>query len=298
MHEQKQHEFNSWVTLTYSDEHLPSRYNTGILHPSTGKPIYSGSLYKPHMQKFYRRVRKTLNKTTEGQILHSEKPAVDYLPPNGEIGQNIRLVIQTLNPLLRYYYGGEYGEKYHRPHYHACLFGIDWKDKKHIQTTAGGFKLYTSETLAKLWPHGQHTISELTWATAAYTARYILKKITGTKQKQHYERIDTDTGEIIKLEPEFNDMSRKPGIGHHWLQKWNKDVYKETTSGVRVRGNLTQPPRYYDKLYTKINRAHMDAIKLQRDMDARENWENHTQKRLDAEEIITKRKIQTLKQKL
>lgn len=298
LHESKQHHYNSWITLTYDDEHLPGKYNTGIIHPYTGQTIYSGTLRKTHMQKFYRRTRKTLTNKTEGQILHSHKPAVDYLPPKGYTGQEQRLFGLPSKPILRYYYGGEYGEKYNRPHYHACLFGIDFRDKKHVETTTGGFKLYESPTLSQLWTQGRHTIAELTWETAAYTARYIMKKITGNNKKQHYEKIDKETGEIITLEPEFNDMSRKPGIGHDWLQQWYKDVYKKEQSGVRIRGNLTQPPRYYDKLYKNIHERHYEYIKLQRDLDARENWKNTTPARLQAEEIITNRKILTLRQKL
>jgi hypothetical protein len=31
---------------------------------------------------------------------------------------------------IRYFHCGEYGSKHRRPHYHACLFGLDFPDKK------------------------------------------------------------------------------------------------------------------------------------------------------------------------
>lgn len=270
MHEAKQHPHNIWVTLTYDDDHLPDKYDTGALNPNTHKKIFSGSLRKTHMQQFYRRLRKALHKPNA--ILH--------------------------NGTVRYYYAGEYGEKYHRPHYHACLFGIDLTDKKHITKSHLGFDLYESATLKELWPHGHHRISELTWETAAYTARYIMKKITGQQQQQHYQVINKQTGEIINREPEFNEMSRKPGIGNSWYEKYKKSVYMEKRTGVRVRGRLTAPPRYYDKLLQKQDAAKYLRVKQQRFMDNLKNTKNHTPARLKAEEIITQQKIKTLKQKL
>lgn len=288
MHETKLHRYNTWVTLTYDDEHLPQRYNTGIIHPKTGEKIYSGSLEKRHMQKFYRKTRKALSKES---TINDYRILFEYYAYNADMG---RCPI----PRLRYYYGGEYGEKYHRPHYHACLFGIDFNDKKHIDTTDAGFNLYESKRLQELWPHGRSIIGELNWQTAAYTARYIMNKITGPKQKKHYERIDHDTGEIITLQKEFNDMSRKPGIGHDHYHKYKNDIYKQETSYVRVKGKKTKPPRYYDKLHARAARTHMEKLAKLRLADAREKWRNYTPPRLQAEETITISKIKTLKQKL
>lgn len=292
MHEAKSHPHNCWVTLTYHDDALPTRYYTGILNPVTGKPIYGGTLHKPDMQKLFRRIRKT--------SVHAETDQLQQQP----------LSIKG-NP-LRYYYCGEYGEKYKRPHYHACLFGIDFADKKLLKHTDQEYRLYESELLKTLWPHGQHIITELTWQNAAYTARYSLAKVNGQLQEQyqtyktknntvikkHYEQIDYNTGEIITLQQEYNDMSRKPGIGHNWLQKWEQDVYHTDTSYVRIRGNKTQPPRYYDKLHKRNNPEHYEHIQKERAKATRNHWLNNTQERLNDEEIITTRKIITLKQHL
>lgn len=270
MHEAKTHKTNCWVTLTYDDEHLPDKYDTGQVHPKTKKKIYSGTLRKKHMQLFYRALRRALKRELA-------------LEHQGEV---------------RYYYSGEYGEKYQRPHYHACLFGIDFKDKKYVSTTRDGFKLYESKLLTELWPHGKHTISELTWETAAYTARYIMKKITGQKKEKHYEKIDNETGEIKKLESEFNDMSRRPGIGNQWYEKYKKSVYMEKRSAIRIRGTLTAPPRYYDKLLERESPTKYTQVKRRRFLDNLKRAGNHTPARLKAEEIITKQKIHHLKQKL
>lgn len=291
MHEAALHQHNCWITLTYDDEHLPRRYHTGRTHPKTGKAIYAGSLDKRHPQRFYRSLRKSLGKKyslTDTSILYT-------MGVHTDMGHS---PIPRLKPILRYYYGGEYGEQYGRPHYHLCLFGIDFSDKIHVQTTDAGYKLYESQRLKKFWPHGQHMIGELTWETAAYTARYIMKKITGQKQKEHYKKIDNETGEIIEIEPEYNDMSRKPGIANKWWMEYHTDVYKQDTSQVRIRGRTQTPPRYYDKLYERSFPDHYKHIKLQRAIENLNNRGRHTPARLQAEEIITTTKTQGLKQKL
>lgn len=270
MHEAKQHRFNSWVTLTYDDDHLPSKFNTGKTHPKLHSTIYGGTLRKQHVQRFIRETRRALNRQNE--LLH----------------------LRT----VRYYYSGEYGDRYERPHYHACLFGLDFGDKKEHDKTRDGFKLYTSAMLTKLWPHGQSILADLTWETAAYTARYVMKKITGKQQNHHYQRIDTDTGEIVNLEPEFNDMSRKPGIGYTWYEKNVKSVYMEERAAVRIRNRLTAPPRYYDKLLQREQPEKYDKLKRRRFLENLKNYANHSPARLTAEEIITNQKIRYLKQKL
>lgn len=285
------HEANTWLTLTYDDDHLPSRFFTGRIHPRTQRPIYSGTLYKPHVQALMRTLRKR---------------RFPPRPKGGrERGGNQSPILscncatcapaKTLARRLRYYYAGEYGEQYGRPHYHVCLFGIDFQDKLLERTSDLDFKLYTSATLAELWPYGSHLIGELTWESAAYTARYIMKKITGQRQKKHYEKIDQETGEIIQQLPEYNDMSRRPGIAKPWYDKFSKDVYPHDR--VLVRGNKTRPPRYYDKLHQVQQPDELELVKFARQTEARLHWRDHTDERLKTAEIVTKRRIQSIKQK-
>ncbi len=96
---------------------------------------HDGSLDKTHFQKFMKKLRKT----TDNKI--------------------------------RYYHCGEYGENLQRPHYHACLFGHDFADKEFFQNSNGN-DLYISKQLDKTWNKGFATIGNMTFETAAYTARY------------------------------------------------------------------------------------------------------------------------------
>lgn len=86
---------------------------------------------------------------------------------------------------IRFYMCGEYGEKKGRPHYHACLFNFNFDDLTLWQERRGT-KLYRSKSLERLWPYGFSTVGGVTFQSAAYVARYIMKKVTGDRAPDHY----------------------------------------------------------------------------------------------------------------
>lgn len=134
---------------------------------------------------------------------------------------------------IRYFQCGEYGEKTHRPHYHACLFNFDFADKK-LWKIKNDNRLYTSDILSDLWPQGFSTIGDVTFDSAAYVARYIMKKITGEMAHEHYRG----------RKPEYTTMSRDPGIGSEWLRQFRTDVYPDDF--VVINGKKVRPPKFYD----------------------------------------------------
>lgn len=157
---------------------------------------------------------------------------------------------------IRYYYCGEYGENYGRPHYHACIFGYDFPDKEPLFSVLQAQPknpLYTSEKLNKLWQHGNCVIGEVTFDSAAYVARYITKKITGPSADEYY------SGRL----PEFTNMSKKPAIGLRWIEKFKSDVYP--SDEVVVKGKKVRPARYYDKHLEKFFPHEFDQIKMNRE---------------------------------
>jgi hypothetical protein len=122
-----------------------------------------------------------------------------------------------------------------RAHYHAILFNIDFDDKQTYKQNNHEQTLFTSPTLSKLWGYGFATIGNVTQESAAYTARYLLKKITGDLSDTYYTKID-EHGELHEIKPEYVTMSRGNnyppghpdktyGIGHTWLQKYGEDIY-------------------------------------------------------------------------
>jgi len=134
---------------------------------------------------------------------------------------------------FRFYHCGEYGDANFRPHYHACVFGLDFSGDREL-FRRGNAPLFTSATLGELWPSGFSTIGALTFETAAYVARYIVKKVTGDQAEAHYGG----------RKPEYATMSRRPGIGAEWLERFRSDVYP--SDQVVLGGRVFRPPRFYD----------------------------------------------------
>ncbi len=194
---------------------------------------------------------------------------------------------QRIGP-FRFYHCGEYGDLTARPHYHALIFGHDFlKDRKPYSIRRGN-QLYTSEVLTQTWGQGLSVIGELTYESAAYVARYCMKKINGKQQKEHYQTVDTRTGEVYQVKPEYTTMSRRPGIGKAWFDKYVSDVYP--SDEVIINGKPARPPRYYDSQYEISNPADLERIKLARVHSGRKHRANNTPARLK-----TRRTIQQLR---
>lgn len=153
---------------------------------------------------------------------------------------------------VRYYHCGEYGENLGRPHYHALLFGYDPSDKRFF-SSKGNNSIYTSDSLSKLWPYGYSVVGNISFESAAYVARYVMKKVTGDRAKEHY------TGRV----PEYTTMSRRPGIGKRWYEKFKTDVYPHDR--IVVRGHATRPPRFYDNLLGVDDPAQLAWLKIDRE---------------------------------
>ena len=189
---------------------------------------------------------------------------------------------------ISYYMAGEYGENFGRPHYHACIFGLDFHDK-----TTSGSLIYRSPDLEALWPFGYSSIGDVNFESAAYVARYIMKKQTN---KQHYQYSDLETGEIIQMTPEFNKMSLKPAIGLNWYKKYKTDVYPHDY--VVLRGKKLKPPKYYDNLYKRENPYEMEQLLALRETGAKLNHADNTYERLAVKEQVTRAKLRKLKRTL
>lgn len=192
---------------------------------------------------------------------------------------------------VRYYGCGEYGENTRRAHYHICLFNHDFSDKR-IWKESGDNLLFRSATLETLWPYGHVSIGALTFQSAAYTARYVLKKQTGDHAQNHYEFVDP-YGEIHDLQPEFSIMSRKPGIGIPWLQKYGKEVIDN--DNVIVDGKRQSVPAAYDRFHKEKHRAQLEATKRKRKKGLQKNLDNLTSRRLRVREQVQEARMTTLK---
>lgn len=192
---------------------------------------------------------------------------------------------------VRFYMCGEYGENLGRPHYHACLFGFDFRDKE-LVSKRQDFHVYRSNSLDSLWRFGFTGIGSVTFQSAAYIARYVMKKVTGDPADNHYSFV-LPSGEIVQRTPEFNRMSLKPGVGAAWYSKYRSDVYPGDY--VVQNGRTMKPPKYYDRLLQRENPEFYDDVKLEREIDAIALELDNTVERLAVKEQVLNAKLSQLK---
>lgn len=230
--------------------------------------------------------------------------ADEHLPPGGTLKKkHVQKFMHDLRRHtlfdgypIKFFACGEYGDETLRPHYHLLLYGVDFPDKKIYSRSQRGDTLFTSDTLDKIWRLGQCKIGALTFESAAYCARYTLQKNGKRFPVGHYQKLDSSTGEIIDVEPEFNLMSRRPGIGQSFFDRYASDVYPDDF--VLINGRKAKPPRYYDKLLERSAPARLAAIKLNREKQAEEGTDETTPARLRVREAVKQSKISTLKRNL
>merc|ERR1711990_1172554 len=126
-------------------------------------------------------------------------------------------------------------------------------DLKPVKNETSQYPLFRSQLLEKVWPYGFNRVGKVNYTTAAYTARYVMKKIKADVSKI---KIDPVTGEVHNIEDVYCTMSRGDGessygIGYTWLLKYFSDVYPRDY--IVHNGFKMKPPRYYDELLRNPN---------------------------------------------
>ena len=208
---------------------------------------------------------------------------------------------------IRYYHCGEYGQAtpdndfIARPHYHTLLFNYKPKDLVH-HNTENGFDTYNSDYLDNIWGKGNTIVGDVTFQSAAYCARYIMKKVNGAAQEEHYIRTDFTTGEIIKIQPEYNTMSRgrkgigKGGIGADWLHLYKEDVFRDDF--IIHEGNRMFPPKYYDRVLEIEDPQKYEINKKIRQEKLSKHKKDLTPERLHTREVVKLAQISNLKRSI
>lgn len=186
---------------------------------------------------------------------------------------------------VRFFQCGEYGEQLQRPHHHVLLFNCWFDDRRYLKSKAD-VELYTSAELDRLWSHGQCTLGAVTFESAAYCARYTMKKVYGDNDGHYRGRL-----------PEYCTMSRRPGIGAGFLDKFRRDVYP--SDEVVVRGVKCRPPRFYDSKLGEVAPSVLEKVKRERRMMqvreiAKLGGELENAKKLKVREVVTAAAITAL----
>jgi len=183
------------------------------------------------------------------------------LPKYGQlVKRDLQLFFKRLrrgNPAFRYVACGEYGDRSRRPHFHVCLFGIDFvSDRVPVGKSKSGDTRYTSPSLEKVWGLGMVDIGALNFESAAYVARYVMKKIKGPGASPAPLALDFVTGEVILPNSEFllasKGHGKGRGIGGTWFRDFfMSDVYPHA-SVVTSQGSKAPVPRYYKSLLKEV----------------------------------------------
>ena len=169
------------------------------------------------------------------------------------------------------------------------IFGYDFPDKKPLFTDKLGHTHYTSELLSGAWGYeddsfGHCTVTGFSFQTAAYVARYMTKKINGGLADKHYEKVDETTGEIVRVTPEFATMSRRPGIGSHWYEKFKTDVFP--SDECVIEGRVYSVPRFFLERLKKENPEMAEIIRNKRlDTIQSKEADNTFERLIDREKV-------------
>lgn len=142
INESKYHKEACFITLTFDNKILMDKNSKAVqygAHPNFAMKIENSMKY---FQKFIKRLRR---KFPEKRI--------------------------------SYFHIAEYGEKTHRPHHHAILFGVNFnEDRKEMEVSKTGHPQMYSETLKSLWACGRCTLQDCNSNNIIYIAQYSLKK--------------------------------------------------------------------------------------------------------------------------
>jgi len=109
---------------------------------------------------------------------------------------------------VRYFAVGEYGDYSGRPHYHLAIFGYGCSRGAYCECAVpnSGRRVVICQcafccAVRKAWTFGHSMVGTLSFSSAAYVSRYVLKKWT------------RPCSDLNGRKPEFARMSLRPGIG-------------------------------------------------------------------------------------
>lgn len=174
---------------------------------------------------------------------------------------------------FRHLYSGEYGSRWGRPHYHACIFGMDMREGAEPFPNEAKHPLWRSAVLDDIWGMGHVAIGELEYASAQYTAKYVIKSEGKKKDLEKYG----------DRKPEYISMSRRPGIGASWIKKYKSDAFGD---GILVHDGIRHAvPKFYER---ELDEMELGAWKQRnaRAIDQLRDAGELTRTRLDTKEYI------------
>lgn len=247
------HDQNWFCTITYDEDHITTleevETEDGITYWNDG--TWNGTLVPKELTQFIKNIRQIMKRE-----YHQDG--------------------------IRFMACGEYGSEGERPHYHIIFFNLNLPVEdlhhpriinhevyyeSHIIDRAWGGERYLDKKRKIVNPKskGIANVSEATWNSIAYTARYITKKINGAESEDYY----AEKGQA----KEFFRVSRMPGIGENYFRKHWKEIYDKDEIIIKNKAGAiaTQPPKYFDRLLEETSPKTLERIKIKRKRRAKQN---------------------------
>lgn len=183
----------------------------------------------------------------------------------------------------------EYGDRGGRPHYHIMLFNIAFEDEVPgpMRTSFDGakYRCQNSEILSDLWGNGYTEIGTVTFASAAYVAKYTRKKlIEGVKEREDGRERERTIA-----------VSNRPGIGHGYLE-----LHFEQTFGldqIPLTNKVTPVPEYFMRKIKEKSEWAYKVIKDRRRENRKELTPEKLQNKLNRRKTFLEERLKQLNEK-
>lgn len=212
INEAKYHKKSCFITLTFDNKILLDKRQKAYKYGANPNFIYNINNSKKYFQNFIKRLRKHYTGTR-----------------------------------ITYYHVGEYGEKTHRPHHHALLFGIDFsEDRIQMPKSKSGHTQYFSKTLSEIWACGLVSVEDINPNNIIYISQYSLKKFKNNEENPKYKPIQS-----------FSNRSK---MSSKWVRRNPEEIIKgyiEDTDGKKYR----VPQSYINNLKNSEEKRYKEAYR-------------------------------------
>lgn len=174
--------------------------------------------------------------------------------------------------VFKYFVVGEYGSKFGRPHYHAILFGIDFRRaefRPHLACFSGGYPVYTTPVLERYWPYGFVSVDEVNSRSIRYVSKYVSKSAHPSKWSLpgHEEFYLTSRGLGRDLFFDVSRDGRKQVLRPKPLLRTVYGVVDDVHDFIVLdpkSGKRERPPRFLDRYLGIVDAKMLEAVKAKR----------------------------------
>lgn len=220
INEAKYHKEACFITLTFDNKILLDKNSKAHKYGANAGFVFKIEYSMEYFQKFIKRLRKKFK-----------------------------------DKRISYFHVAEYGEKTHRPHHHAIIFGENFSnDRKECQISKSGHPQMYSQTLQDLWACGNTTLQDCNPNNIIYIAQYSIKKFKNNLLNKQYNTKMTFSNRC-KMNVKF--IRRHPEL----IEKG----YLQDTDGKRY----------------KIPRSYLKTLKDDKNEINRKHYENYEERIMD-----------------